>query len=395
MLKNKLFESYYDWWKNIDKIILLLILSLFLLGLFFSFVSTSIIASDKLGTNSYYFFLKHFVFICVGISLLFLISFIERDKLIYVSLILFLICTFFLILVPFFGVEVKGSKRWLNFGFLPRFQPIEILKPFIIITIGFLLTLKNIKNLYVRFILSFIIILPIILLLMIQPDIGQSILVIIVWLSLIFISGVNLFLFFSSFFILGGFVSYLIIYIPKFSYIKLRLISFLNPSSGNSYQSDKASEAIINGGLFGKGIGEGTLNTKVPEAHTDYIISVISEEFGAISIILIMLIYLFLSFKVMKIIDKEDNNLIKLILLGCVVLILMQTFIHVGVNIRILPTTGMTLPYLSNGGSSIISTAIISGIILNFTKEKLNINEKNINNNGGYGWTRHACIKYF
>ena len=215
------------------------------------------------------------VFICVGISLLFLISFIERDKLIYVSLILFLICTFFLILVPFFGVEVKGSKRWLNFGFLPRFQPIEILKPFIIITIGFLLTLKNIKNLYVRFILSFIIILPIILLLMIQPDIGQSILVIIVWLSLIFISGVNLFLFFSSFFILGGFVSYLIIYIPKFSYIKLRLISFLNPSSGNSYQSDKASEAIINGGLFGKGIGEGTLNTKVPEAHTDYILSLI------------------------------------------------------------------------------------------------------------------------
>ena len=371
MLKNKLFESYYDWWKNIDKIILLLILSLFLLGLFFSFVSTSIIASDKLGTNSYYFFLKHFVFICVGISLLFLISFIERDKLIYASLILFLICTFFLILVPFFGVEVKGSKRWLNFGFLPRFQPIEILKPFIIITIGFLLTLKNIKNLYVRFILSFIIIIPIILLLMIQPDIGQSILVIIVWLSLIFISGVNLFLFFSSFFILGGFVSYLIIYIPKFSYIKLRLISFLNPSSGNSYQSDKASEAIINGGLFGKGIGEGTLNTKVPEAHTDYIISVISEEFGAISIILIMLIYLFLSFKVMKIIDKEDNNLIKLILLGCVVLILMQTFIHVGVNIRILPTTGMTLPYLSNGGSSIISTAIISGIILNFTKRKI------------------------
>ena len=341
MLKNKLFESYYDWWKNIDKIILLLILSLFLLGLFFSFVSTSIIASDKLGTNSYYFFLKHFVFICVGISLLFLISFIE------------------------------GSKRWLNFAFLPRFQPIEILKPFIIITIGFLLTLKNVKNLYVRFILSFIIILPIILLLMIQPDIGQSILVIIVWLSLIFISGVNLFLFFSSFFILGGFVSYLIIYIPKFSYIKFRLISFLNPSSGNSYQSDKASEAIINGGLFGKGIGEGTLNTKVPEAHTDYIISVISEEFGAISIILIMLIYLFLSFKVMKIIDKEDNNLIKLILLGCVVLILMQTFIHVGVNIRILPTTGMTLPYLSNGGSSIISTAIISGIILNFTKRKI------------------------
>ena len=140
----------------------------------------------------------------------------------------------------------------------------------------------------------------IILLLLIQPDIGQSILVIIVWLSLIFISGVNLFLFFSSFFILGGFVSYLIIYIPKFSYIKLRLISFLNPSSGNSYQSDKASEAIINGGLFGKGIGEGTLNTKVPEAHTDYIISIISEEYGSILSSMIILIFLYIAFRIIK-----------------------------------------------------------------------------------------------
>ena len=371
MQENMFKLKFINYWRNIDKKIFFCFLILFFLGLFFSFSSTSSLAGERLNKDYYFFFTKHLVFTFLALIIMIFISSVNTSFLKKIIVPIFLFSFIFLALVPFFGVEVKGSKRWLNFGYLPRFQPIEILKPFIIITIGFLLTLKNIKNLYVRFILSFIIILPIILLLMIQPDIGQSILVIIVWLSLIFISGVNLFLFFSSFFILGGFVSYLIIYIPKFSYIKLRLISFFNPSSVNSYQSDKASEAIINGGLFGKGIGEGTLNTKVPEAHTDYIISVISEEFGAISIILIMLIYLFLSFKVMKIIDKEDNNLIKLILLGCVVLILMQTFIHVGVNIRILPTTGMTLPYLSNGGSSIISTAIISGIILNFTKRKI------------------------
>ena len=371
MLKNKIFDTYYNWWKNIDKLILILILTLFFLGLFFSFVSTSIIASDKLGTNSYYFFFKHLIFIFLSTLIFLTISFVERDKLIYLSLILFLIFTFFLILVPFFGVEVKGSKRWLDLVFLPRFQPIEILKPFIITSIGFLITQKNIKSLFFRLILSFLIISPIVFFLMLQPDIGQTILIITVWLSLIFISGVNLFVFFSSLIFLSGLVSYLVFFIPKFNYIQLRIISFLNPSSGNSYQSDKASEAIINGGLFGKGIGEGTLNTKVPEAHTDYIISVISEEFGAISVIMIMLIYLFLSFKIIKIIDKENNALVKLTLLGCVVLILVQTFIHVGVNIRILPTTGMTLPFLSNGGSSIVSTAIISGIILNFTKRKI------------------------
>ena len=278
----------------------------------------------------------------------------------------------FLALVPILGIEVKGSKRWINLGILPRFQPIELLKPFVIVVLSTLLSTYKIQNLNFKYFLSFLLIAPIIMLLVTQPDIGQTLLLILVWLSLIFISGINLIIFSSFFLFLGSILSYIVIFIPKFAYIKLRLISFLNPTSGNNYQSERASEAIINGGLFGQGIGEGTLNSKVPEAHTDYIISVISEEFGALIVILIMIIFLFLSFKIMKKIDEETNQNHKLILLGCLVLILFQTFIHIGVNIRVLPTTGMTLPFLSYGGSSIISTSIISGIILNFTKRKIN-----------------------
>ena len=284
----------------------------------------------------------------------------------------FFLCLFFLALVPILGIEVKGSKRWINLGILPRFQPIELLKPFVIVVLSTLLSTYKIQNLNFKYFLSFLLIAPIIMLLVTQPDIGQTLLLILVWLSLIFISGINLIIFSSFFLFLGSILSYIVIFIPKFAYIKLRLISFLNPTSGNNYQSERASEAIINGGLFGQGIGEGTLNSKVPEAHTDYIISVISEEFGALIVILIMIIFLFLSFKIMKKIDEETNQNHKLILLGCLVLILFQTFIHIGVNIRVLPTTGMTLPFLSYGGSSIISTSIISGIILNFTKRKIN-----------------------
>ena len=131
----------------------------------------------------------------------------------------------------------------------------------------------------------------------------------------------------------------------------------------------------MNGGLFGKGIGEGTLNSKVPEAHTDYIISVISEEFGVVVVIVIMLIYLLLSFQVMKKIDKEKDPKIKLILLGCITLLLLQTFIHVGVNTSLIPTTGMTLPFLSYGGSSLIGSSILAGIILNYTKNRTFLNE--------------------
>ena len=371
MLKDKLFESYYTWWKNIDKVVFSLIIILFSLGLFFSLASTSIIASDKLNTNSYYFFLKHFVFVALSFVVTISFSFLKKEKLIILCLILFLISFIFLFLVPFIGIEIKGSRRWIDLVFLPRFQPIEFLKPALIVSLGTLLSLQNFQNLYFKYLISFIIILPVVVLLIFQPDIGQTILVISTWLSLIFISGINIIFFFSFLTLFSSLMFYIILFIPKFSYIKLRLLSFLNHSSGDSYQSDKASEAIINGGFFGKGIGEGTLNSKIPEAHTDYIVSVISEEFGIVIIVMIMLIYLILSYKILKKIDDETDIKVKLILLGCAVLLLVQSFIHIGVNIKLLPTTGMTLPFLSYGGSSIISTAIISGIILNFTKRKI------------------------
>ncbi len=364
------FDNFYDWWKNIDKFIFLTILFLFVLGLFFSLVSTSLIASDKLDTNSYYFFFKHFVFIVLAISTLSIISFLNQNLLVRFSIFFFLISLLTLILVPFIGIEVKGSKRWIEFAFFPRFQPIEILKPFLIIFLSSILSLEK-KNLYLKYFLSIIIIIPISLLLISQPDLGQTLLIISIWLVLIFVSGINLYFFFSIFLSLSLIFSYLIFYVAKFEYIKIRLISFLDSSSGNNYQAEKASDAIVSGGFFGKGIGEGTLNSRVPEAHTDYIISVISEEFGVIIVLSIIIIYLIFYYKILQKINFIQINKFKLILIGCSTMVLLQMFVHVGVNIRLLPTTGMTLPFLSYGGSSIISTAIISGLILNFTKRKL------------------------
>ena len=162
-------------------------------------------------------------------------------------------------------------------------------------------------------------------------------------------------------------------FVSKFSYIRSRILSFFDRESGtHNFQSDKALDSITSGGFFGKGIGEGTLKNKVPEAHTDYIISVISEEFGVIAIMLIIILFLIFIYTVFKRILTIQEERYKLILVGCSSLILMQAIIHIGVNIRLFPTTGMTLPFLSYGGSSIISISIISGIILNLTKRKIN-----------------------
>jgi cell division protein FtsW len=367
-----LYKFYYQWWKNIDKSIFLIISLLFVIGLFFSLVSTSLIASDKLDTNSYFFFFKHLIYIFIGIFIIFIFSSLKTNKLFHYSYFLFFITLVALLLVPIIGVEVKGSKRWIDLFFLPRFQPIELLKPFFVIMISTILCSVRTSNIYLKYLLSTILVSIIALFLIMQPDIGQTLLVIFSWAVLIFTSGVNIFLLFGLSTIAIISLVYLIMYVPKFDYIQGRIFSFFNRDTGtHNFQSDKAIESITSGGFFGKGIGEGTLKNRVPEAHTDYIISVISEEFGVVAIILILLLFLIFIYMVFKKINFEKDDKIKLVLIGCVSLILMQATIHIGVNIRLFPTTGMTLPFLSYGGSSIISISIISGIILNLTKRKI------------------------
>ena len=363
---------YYNWWKNIDKTIFLLIIFLFSLGLFFSLVSTSLIASDKLDTNNYFFFFKHLTYIFIGLATLVFFSSLSEKNLFRISIYLFFVTLFLLFLVPIFGTEVKGSKRWLNFFFLPQFQPIELLKPFIIIFVATILCSEKNYNIYIKYLLTIIAIIPTCLLLIMQPDIGQTLLVFLSWAILVFVSGINLLfiLIFISFAILT--LLYVVFFIPKFIYIKSRILSFFNPDAGtHNFQSDKAIEAISSGGFFGKGIGEGTLKTRVPEAHTDYIVSVISEEFGVIAIILLLILFLFFIYSVFKKIYLEKSEKIKLVLTGAISLIIFQALIHLGVNIRLFPTTGMTLPFLSYGGSSIVGVSILSGIILNLTKRKI------------------------
>ena len=367
-----IYSFYYEWWKNIDKFLLTLIILLFTTGLFFSLVSTSLLASDKLDTNDYTFFFKHLIFVFLGIIIIFIISSINGDKLFKISPIIFLFSLIFLFLVPIIGVEVNNAKRWIDFNFLPRFQPIEFVKPFLIILISLILSSEKYKNIYFKYTFSFLVTLIIALFLAAQPDIGQTLLVFFSWSLLIFISGINIIFLISSCTILVIALYFLIRFVPKFEYIKNRILSFFNSETGtHNAQSEKAIESITSGGYFGKGIGEGTLKNRVPEAHTDYIISVISEEFGVIAIILILFIFLIFIYSVFKRVYLENEERVKLVLVGCISLILIQAMIHIGVNIRLFPTTGMTLPFISYGGSSIISISILSGIILNLTKRKI------------------------
>ena len=375
MQENTFKETLNSYWRNIDKKILFSFILLFVLGLFFSFSSTSSLAGERLDKNYYFFFSKHLMFVFAALFIMLFVSFIKINFLKKAILPLFVILFLALLLVPIIGVEVKGSKRWLDLFFF-RLQPIELIKPIFILLTAKILTLENNNTSMSLYFFSFLILLSIIILLINQPDIGQSILLVGTWISIVFISGIKLIYIFSFFSLsILAFISLLFLFPEKFNYIILRLNTFLDPSKGDTFQSQKALDAIKQGGLKGQGMGEGILKDSVPEAHTDYIIAVITEEFGSIISIVLILVFLYIAFRIIKFTVLASDKNLKISLCGLSTLLIFQTFIHIGVNTDLLPTTGMTLPFLSYGGSSLFGSAILAGVILNFTKNRLKYNE--------------------
>ena len=358
------------WWRNIDKQILFIFVFLLLLGLFFSFSSTTSMMSEKMNKQTYFFFIKHLIFVSISLFLLIAISIQEKNKLIKFLIYLFLVSIVLLLLTLVVGVEIKGSKRWMGFDPLPRFQPVELVKPLFIIFVAKIIVLNEKANIYRRYLYSFLVLLLIVIILINQPDLGQALLLASVWITMVFVSGFDMVILLILGLAFLSIITLLIFFFPeKFSYVFLRIKTFMDPKAGDNFQSQKALDAIKQGGLTGQGMGEGILKDEVPEAHTDYIIAVVSEEFGAIFVLFIVTIFLFIGYKVFNKVFSEKNEFLKLALVGLVSLLIIQTFIHIGVNTRLLPTTGMTLPFLSYGGSSLIGSSIIACIILNFTRK--------------------------
>ena len=369
MLENSFKFLVLNYWRSIDKKILLSFFILFFLGLFFLFHLHHHLLGKDLIRIIIFFFTKHLTYTLIAILIMLLISFVKTEIVIKLVFPLFLVSFFLLSMVPISGIEIKGSKRWIDLYFF-RLQPIEILKPLFILMTVKILTIEKLKNTQIKYLLSFILLCSVIILLIDQPDLGQSILLTGSWVATVFISGVSLIyiLIFFPFFL---FLSSLLFFLPeKFGYIINRLVAFLDPNQGDIFQSSSALDAIKLGGLTGQGMGEGILKESVPEAHTDYVIAVISEEYGSLVSISILVVFLYIAFRIIKNCFKQENQFLRISLSGLASLLIFQTFIHAGVNTLLLPTTGMTLPFLSYGGSSLIGSAILAGLVLNYTKNK-------------------------
>lgn len=363
---NRLNINFFNkWWISIDKVILFLIVITLFLGNIFTALASPIVAS-RIGANPYIFIIKNLIFSLIGLFIILFCSTLNEERIINISYICFIILFLLLIVVLFVASENKGAKRWIRlFGF--SLQPSEIIKPFFIIIISHILSrFKRIDNSHIY--LSLIVYFILIILLAFQPDIGMLILISSVFFSALFLIGVKLkyfvWLALASLFTLTA----LYFIFPHFHDRIYTYISSVFLGGEKSYQVAKSLSAFASGGLLGKGPFEGAIKNHIPDAHTDFIFSVIGEEFGAIVCILVLMIFFFISFRFMLKSVPEFDLFRYVAINGLSLIFLFQAIINIGVSINLLPTKGMTLPLISYGGSSMIGISITLGFLLALTK---------------------------
>ncbi len=355
------------WFWEVDKVLLLLIAVLIGIGLIAVAAASPAAAERYSGGNvrfsELYYFWRQLAWIAIGIPVMIGISMMPRERARRLSL--FGAAFFFVLLVfvPLIGPEHNGAKRWIEFG-VGQVQPSEFLKPFFVVAMAWLLSLKdNDKSLPV-FPISALVVGSVAYLLMKQPDFGSTIIFGAVWIAMLALAGVKL----RTLAILGA-VALIGVVAAYFLYdvATQRIDEFLF-GTGDTFQTDNAMRTLTAGGLFGMGPGGGTRKFGLPEPHTDYIFSVIGEEFGLIACLAIALLYLGIVARVLIKLLDEDNSFAILAAAGLAIQFGLQAMINMMVNVQLAPSKGMTLPFISYGGSSMLALSIGMGLLLAFTR---------------------------
>jgi cell division protein FtsW len=355
------------WFWEIDKVLVILVAVLIAIGLI-AVAAASPAAGQRLsgeGTTvaPLYYFYKQLMWIAIAVPVMVVVSMLPKQtarRLCLLGAALLLGCLF---LVPVIGTEVNGARRWLLSGFA-QFQPSEFLKPLFIVAIAWLLSLKEKDKSLPVVPLSAMLTGIVAVLLMRQPNFGETIIFVSAWVLLVTLSGAPMkFLYMLG---AGGVATVILAYL-FYPVATQRIDGFLF-SQGDTYQVETALRTLTHGGLFGVGPGAGTSKFTLPEPHTDYIFSVIGEEFGIIACLAIAILYMTIVVRVLVRLLAEEDKFLVLAAAGLVGQFGLQALINMAVNVHIVPSKGMTLPFISYGGSSMIALAIGFGLLLAFTR---------------------------
>lgn len=352
------------WWWTVDRWLILAVLLLFALG-FLLILAASMPVAERLGLESFHFAKRQLVFLMMAFGTMITISILSEGNARRLSLALLPICLGLVALTLFIGPEIKGATRWLQIGSF-TLQPSEFLKPAFVVTSAWLLAGSLEDRSFPGRQLAFLLFVLVVVLLMLQPDVGQTALISGVFLGQLMLAGLPLlWLGVMS----AGSVAALTMGYFTIPHVQNRIDIFFDPASGDTYQIDTALNAFRAGGMFGRGPGEGLVKRILPDAHSDYIFAVAGEEFGALACLVILGLFAVIVIRGLARLLEEEDVFRLLAVSGLLALFGLQALINMGVNLGVLPSKGMTLPFVSYGGSSLLALAITMGLVLALTRK--------------------------
>lgn len=352
------------WWWTIDRWFLASFLALMVLGIVLSFAASPAVA-ERIGLEEFHFVTRQIVFMLPAIGVMLAVSFLDQRQVRRLAAIMLVLMIGAMVLTLFIGVEVKGSRRWISLAGV-SLQPSEFLKPAFVVICAWLFAEHARQPEIPGNLFAIILAGLVVTLLVAQPDLGQTMLISATWAAMFFMAGMPWLwiVVLGGLGAIGAFGAY-----TFFPHVAGRIDRFLT-GEGDNFQTETGREAIINGGWFGRGPGEGTAKRILPDSHTDFIFSVAGEEFGIILCMLLVGLFAFIVLRGLAIALKERDEFTRLAVSGLVILFGLQSIINIGVNLQLLPAKGMTLPFISYGGSSLIAMAISMGMVLALTRTR-------------------------
>jgi len=354
-----------EWWWTVDKLTLAAIGALMLAGVVLSLAASPPVAG-RLGLDPFFFVNRHIIYLIVSVTVMLGVSFLTPRQIRRLAFIVFAVSLIMVAATPLFGPEIKGARRWLViFGM--NIQPSEFLKPSFVILVAWLFGESARRPDMPANAMSLSLLLLVLALLVLQPDFGQTMLVALVWSALFFMAGMRLFWVFGLAGIAAFGLSMAYFTVP---HVARRIQRFLDPASGDTYNIDIATESFMRGGWFGRGPGEGTVKRILPESHTDFVFAVAAEEFGIVLCLVLVGLYAFIVIRALIRAMRNEDVFARFAAAGLAMLVGLQSTINLAVNLRLMPAKGMTLPFISYGGSSMISLAYAMGMLLALTREQ-------------------------
>ncbi len=355
-----------DWWWTVDRPMISLVLVLLLTGVVFSFAASPPVA-ERIGLDSLHFVVRHAVYVPVALAVMLGLSLLSPRQVRRTALVLLVVCLAMLVMVLFVGEEIKGSRRWLFIAGM-SVQPSELIKgPFIVIT-AWLFAEGSRRPDVPGKMLAVALLVVVAALLVAEPDLGQTVLFVAVWGALFFLAGVNTWVVagLGGVGVAGMFSAYL-----AFPHVAERINRFLDPESGDNFQIMTAMQSFERGGWSGTGPGEGIMKRVLPDSHTDFVFAVVGEEFGILLCLLIVILFSVLVMRALMRALRRNSDFERMAIAGLACQIGIQAFINMGVNLHILPAKGMTLPFISYGGSALLSAAMTMGFLLALSRRSV------------------------